>query len=95
MKKYLILFFILGTAAASAQVIFEPSSSSIYDLLNRLSVKGVIEFNDELKPLSRVELAGKLIEAANQHDKLTSLEREEIDYYDCFRTCDEMNLISA
>ena len=71
----------VGAAEVSAQVVFEPSSSSVYDLLNRLSVKGVIEFNDELKPLSRVELADRLIEAANQNDKLTSLEREEIDYY--------------
>src|SRR3990172_2264659 len=81
MKKYIILFFMVGAAEVSAQVVFEPSSSSVYDLLNRLSIKGVIEFNDELKPLSRVELAGKLIEAANQNEKLTPLERDEIDYY--------------
>lgn len=81
MKKYIILFFILGIVEASAQAVFEPSTSSIYDLLNRLSVKGLIELNDELKPLSRVELANKLIEADEQSDKLTSLERKEIDYY--------------
>lgn len=76
-----MLFFILEITSASAQVVFEPSTSSVYDLLNRLSVKGLIEFNDELKPLSRIELVNKLIEADNQNDKLTSLEREEIDYY--------------
>ena len=81
MKKYIIIFFILGITVASAQSVFEPSSSSIYDLLNRLSVKGLMEFNDELKPLSRMELANKLIEADDQHDKLTSLEQQEIDYY--------------
>lgn len=81
MKKYIIFFFILGITVASAQSVFEPSSSSIYDLLNRLSVKGLMEFNDELKPLSRMELANKLIEADDQHDKLTSLEQQEIDYH--------------
>ena len=81
MKKHLILFCILGYAAATAQVVFEPSASSVYDLLNRLSVKGVIEFNDELSPLSRIELAGKLIEASTNKEKLTSLELEEIEYY--------------
>lgn len=71
----------LGITAAFGQAVFEPSTSSVYDLLNRLSVRGLIEFNDELKPLSRLELANKLIEATNQNDKLTSLERENIEYY--------------
>jgi len=81
MKKNLLLILILGITTILPQVVFEPSSSSIYDLLNRLSLKGVIEFNDELKPLSRTELAVKLIEAANQKDKLTVLEWEEVEYY--------------
>ena len=81
MKKHLILFCILGYTAASAQVVFEPSASSVYDLLNRLSVKGLIEFNDELRPLSRIELAGKLIEASANKEKLTALELEEVGYY--------------
>ena len=80
-KRYLLISLFAGTVSALAQVVFEPSSSSVYDLLNRLSVKGLIEFNDELKPLSRIELAGKLIEASANKEKLTSLELEEIDYY--------------
>ena len=67
--------------AALAQGVFEPSTSGIYDFLNRLSIKGFVEFNDELRPLSRMELAGKLLEAENHSDKLTVMERDEIDYY--------------
>ena len=81
MKKYFYFFLILGFAAAYGQVVSEHSSSSIYSLLNRLSVKGLIEFNDELRPLSRMELAGKLIEASANKEKLTSLELGEIEYY--------------
>ncbi len=81
MKKFFFIFIIVSSAISFAQVVFEPASSSVYDLLNHLSVKGIIEFNDELKPLSRLELAGKLIEAEYQKDRLTSLECEEIEYY--------------
>ena len=57
MKKYFFVLFILSSAAALGQIVFEESSSPVYDLLNRLSVKGIIEFNDELKPLSRIGIS--------------------------------------
>lgn len=80
-KKYLVISLFAGTVTVSAQAVFEPSSSSVYDLLNRLSVKGAITFNDELKPLTRMELARKLMEAADNKERLTFLELEEVEYY--------------
>lgn len=81
MKKSLFIFVIVSSAISFAQVVFEPANSSVYDLLNHLSVRGIIEFHDELKPFSRLELASKIIEAEKCHDKLTTLDHEEIEYY--------------
>jgi len=80
MKKLLLLIVGLNTFIAFGQAVFEPASSTVYDLLNRLSVRGIIVFNDELKPLTRVELFNKLLEAETHADKLTLLEKEEIKY---------------
>lgn len=81
MKKLLLLIVGLSTFIAFGQAVFEPASSTVYDLLNRLSVKGIIVFNDELKPLTRVKLFNKLLEAEAYVDQLTLLEKEEIQYF--------------
>lgn len=72
----------MSRLASFAQTVFEPSSSPVYDFLNRLSIRGIINLNDDLKPLSRTEIARALIEASDQKEKLTSLEKEEIDFYE-------------
>lgn len=80
MNKHIIIVFILITTA-SAQGVFEPINSNIYDYLNRLSVKGLIEFNDEIKPIMRTELAKKIIEVKTMSSKLTKIELDELEYY--------------
>ena len=82
MKKLLAVLIFTATQFVIGQVVFEPSSSSVYDFLNRLSIKGLIKFNDELKPLARSELAKKLIEISDQPDKLTALDMEELQYFE-------------
>lgn len=81
MKNILIAIIITAGQFAFGQVVFEPSNSSIYDFLSRLSIKGLIQFNDELKPLARTELASKLYEVSLTSDRLTALEAEELEYY--------------
>ncbi|HSP88787.1 MAG TPA: capsule assembly Wzi family protein [Ignavibacteriaceae bacterium] len=80
MRKIFLLFLFLPGFLFS-QIIFEPSYSSVYNFLNRLSVKGVFIFNDELRPVSRIRIAEKLIEAECNLEELTSTEREELMYY--------------
>ncbi len=79
-KLYLLLFFY--SSMVFAQAVFEPAASSVYDFLNRLSIKGLIIFNDELRPLSREYIAGKLIELENKKSQLTGLEKKELTYYE-------------
>ena len=77
----IFLLFLFFTGLLFSQVVFEPSYSSVYNFLNRLSIKDIIIFNDELQPLSRKYIAEKLIEAECSLEELTSIEREELLYY--------------
>ncbi|NWF90520.1 MAG: hypothetical protein HXY50_13795 [Ignavibacteriaceae bacterium] len=81
MKKLLPILMAAAAELLMAQAVFEPSHSSIYEFLNRLSIKGILEINDELKPLTRAELAEKLSEAEAHLKNLTYLEKEELAYF--------------
>ena len=65
----------------SAQAIFEPTTSSVYEFLNRLSVRGIIEFQDELRPVSRKLIGEKLLDAEKNIDELSTVEKEDLKYY--------------
>jgi len=80
MKHITIFFFICS--CLYAQSVFEPPSSTIYDYLHRLSVKGIIDYNDEIKPLSRIMLAEKLREIRLHQNDLTDIESEELSFYE-------------
>ncbi len=83
MKKYLIvlsLVFIL--IPLNAQIVFEPLNKDIYTYLERLSQKGIIELNDLIKPLPRNYISQKLKDARNNIEKLTNLEKDELDFYE-------------
>jgi hypothetical protein len=75
--SFMLVIFYINT---SAQVVFEPMHRDIYDFLSRLSQKGIIELNDQVKPLPRIYIAEKLLEA--ECDKcLTPLENEELEFH--------------
>lgn len=61
-----------------AQPVFEPLDRDVYAFMSRLAQKGVIEFNDVVKPVGRDYIARKLLEAQENSDKLTDVDRAEI-----------------
>ena len=65
-----------------AQIVSESLSNDIYTYLERLSQKGVIQFDDLVKPLPRKYISEKLIEAANKTDMLTDVEKDELEFYE-------------
>ena len=67
--------------SARAQVVYEPLDNDVYSFLDRLSSKGIIVFNDLVKPVSRKYIAGKIVEAGNKISMLNSLEKEELEFY--------------
>jgi hypothetical protein len=81
-KLFLFLFLLLIQGILSAQVIFEPTTSSVYEFLNRLSVRGIVEFQDELRPLARIFIAEKLLDAEENIQKLSEVEKEDLKYYE-------------
>ena len=92
MKKiiYLILaYYILLTSYSPAQTVYEPiSNDDIYKFLDRIAQKGVIEFNDNIRPVSRKYIAEKLEELKKSEvssqksvENLTEFEKEELEFY--------------
>lgn len=64
-----------------AQTVYEPLHRDVYNFLSRLSQKGTITFNDEIKPLSRKYISEKLNEVSEKLSELTSLEKEELNFF--------------
>ncbi len=79
MRKLVTIF--LFCTSLYAQSVFEPETSTIYDYLHRLSIKGIIEFNDEIKPVPRTLLAQKLEELNLHQSELTEIEKDELSFY--------------
>lgn len=78
--KKIFLVLVLSTLAF-AQVVYEPLHRDVYKFLSRLSQKSVIVFDDQIRPVSRKYIAQKLIEASEKSNRLTSLEKEELEFY--------------
>ena len=53
---FLFPFYFLRTA----QTVYEPIHSGVYDFLDLMAQKGIIQFHDNIKPVSREYIAEKL-----------------------------------
>jgi hypothetical protein len=78
-KKF--FFFIVFNSIAFAQIVYEPLHRDVYSYLARLSQKSIIQFDDLVRPISRKYIAEKLLKVKEKSDRLTSLERDELDFY--------------
>ena len=77
----ILSFLIIAWFEVSAQTVYQPVTSDIYNLLERLYIKGVIEYHSEIKPIPRKEIAGYLIQASSQKQKLSELDLKEVEFY--------------
>ena len=64
MKKYLFLFFLLFSLQniIYSQSTWENNNAPVYHYLSRMAQKGFIEFNDIIKPQTRISIQTALIE---------------------------------
>lgn len=76
-----ILLVLILSSFSFAQVVYEPLHRDVYSFLSRLSQKSIIVFDDQVRPVSRKYIAQKLIETSDKSDQLTSLEKEELEFY--------------
>jgi len=83
MKRLSILiFFLFFVSSTLSQIVYEPLNKDVYPFLERLSHKGIIELNDLVKPLSKKYISGKLLEAKSKIERLTELEKDELEYFE-------------
>jgi len=78
MLKRVFVFVLVMAGLVVAQVVFTRVDHPVYDLLSRLDARHIISFNSEVKPLSRMEIAGLLLKIEENRDKLYPLEVEEL-----------------
>ena len=80
--KYFIGFlFVFIAGMTHSQVVYEPLYEDVYNFLGRISQKGIIEFDDLIRPLPRSYISKKLSEADSLSTQLTSLERDELEFF--------------
>lgn len=77
---------------ASGQTVYQKVNSDVYNFLERLSIKGIIEYHSEIKPIPRKEIANFLLKAQSNQNKLTDIDRKEIEFY-LKEFADEVSLI--
>ena len=81
-KIFFILFLIFSsTPVLLSQIVYEPLHRDVYNFLRRLSQRDIIEFNDLVRPLPRKYIAEKLFEADSLSSKLTTLEKDELEFF--------------
>jgi len=76
-----VLVILLFIPAVKAQVVYEPLYEDVYNFLRRVSQKGIIEFDDLIRPLPRTYITEKLLETDSLSSQLTSLEKEELKFF--------------
>ena len=81
MKRFILLLVIVFSGSFYSQTIFVPAENNVYEYLSALSIKGIISFNDDIKPLSRNYIAGKIYDVESKKKYLTEIEVDELEFY--------------
>ena len=61
-----------------AQVVWENHSKEVYNYLSRMAQKGLIDFDDNIRPLSRKYIANCLDSLAHKSASLSLVENKEL-----------------
>jgi hypothetical protein len=81
MKRIVLLLVVLFVCNIYSQVVFVPADNNVYEYLSGLSIKGILVFNDDIKPLSRDYIGSKIYELESKINFLTQIEMEELEFY--------------
>ncbi len=83
MKKLLLFYLFNFTFFLNvhAQNIWENPNSQVYGYLNRMAQKGLIQLNDLIKPINRVDIQFALNELTSKTEQLTPIEKLELNFY--------------
>lgn len=78
---FLILILIISAKITLGQVVYTTLGNSVYDFIERLSIKKIIYLDDEVKPFARKYIAEKLSLLDQRRESLNDLEEEELNWY--------------
>lgn len=79
--KFLFVLLMFFSMQMAAQVVFVPLESPVYNFLDRMDAKRIIRINNEVKPYSRIDIAGYLSTIIENENLLNGVEKEEIAWY--------------
>jgi hypothetical protein len=80
-QRFLSILFIGFALQLSAQEVYENHRSEIYNYIGRMAQKGLLDFEDHIRPLSKTYLAACLDTIAIKSNKLTVTEKKELAFY--------------
>ena len=87
MKKRILIFAIFSIIQImnmnlySQEVTQSVSNTGIYEFLDELANKQIIEINSAVKPYSRLFISQRLKEAEEKKDQLNPRQQKELDFY--------------
>ena len=84
MKKFLFIFLFYMLTSISftcAQGVYVPVYHSVYEFLERMDTKGVIDYSKVIKPQTRKELATFLELLEKKVNQLNNIEKKELSWY--------------
>lgn len=82
-KKYSSFFIVFAFIQVTllAQPVYERHTYEVYNYLYRLAQKGIVEFNDNIRPLSKTYINAVLDSAAARITGLNETEKKELAFY--------------
>ncbi len=81
----LTILLIIISYPLFSQTVYEPLYNDVYTFLDRMAAKGIIEFDDQVKPVTRKYITQELLEVQSRQSSagssLTEIEQEELEFY--------------
>jgi hypothetical protein len=78
---FVMVIFFTAPSSLLAQADPVPLRAGVYDFLERMTVKGLINEDAFVKPLVRSQIARHLNELSENRGRLTAVEQQELDWY--------------
>jgi hypothetical protein len=78
---FTFLFILAFFVQAISQNVWENSNSEVHPFLYRMAQKGVIEYNDLIKPINRISVLNVLNILNQNNSVLTNIEKAELNFY--------------
>jgi len=76
----IVCLFAFSIVGKAQEVPYHISNKAVYDFIDEMANKGIIDINTAIKPYSRQTIA-RALQQAKGHTSLTKRQQEEIDFY--------------